>query len=289
LVFLGLALAAPISAKARAERLPVAATFSILADLARNVGGDRVEVFALVGPDGDAHMFQPTPADAKKLGAAKLILVNGLGFEGWIERLVQSSRAKAPVIVATKGITPLEGEDDHGGDDPHAWQSVANAKVYVENIRDGLIAIDPEGAALYRANADHYLAELTALEGEIEAAIARIPENQRKIITTHDAFGYFGAAYGLEFIAPEGVSTEAEASARDVGRIIRQIKAEKIPAVFLENVSDPRLTKRIAAESGAKIGGTLFSDALSPEDGPAPTYVAMMRHNAEEIASALAP
>jgi zinc/manganese transport system substrate-binding protein len=289
LVLLGLALAAPMSSNAETPPLKVAASFSILADLARNVGGDRVEVFALVGPDGDAHMYQPTPTDAKKLKSAKLILINGLGFEGWIERLAKTSHAKAPVIVATKGITPREEEGDHGGDDPHAWQSLANAKVYVENIRDGLIAIDPEGAASYRANAEHYLADLTALEDEIKAAIARIPEDHRKIITTHDAFGYFGAAYGLEFIAPEGVSTEAEASARDVGQIIRQIKAEKIPAVFLENVSDPRLTKRIAAESGAKIGGTLFSDALSPADGPAPTYVKMMRHNVEEISAALAP
>jgi zinc/manganese transport system substrate-binding protein len=285
-----LALFAFATAQAQAPRLKVVASFSILADLARNVGGDRVEVFALVGPDGDAHMFRPSPADAKRLGEAKLILVNGLAFEGWIDRLVKTARATAPVVVASKGIIPRKDEEEgHGGEDPHAWQSVTNVRTYVENIRDGLIAADPEGASLYRANAERYLATLAALEEEIRAAIDKIPRSQRRIITTHDAFGYFGDAYGLEFIAPEGVSTESEASARDVGKIIRQIKSEKIPAVFLENVSDPRLTKRIAAESGARIGGTLFSDALSPPDGPAPTYIDMMRHNTKEIVTALAP
>lgn len=283
-----LAFAGPIHANAQAPRLPIVATFSILADLARAVGGDRVEVFALVGPDGDAHIFQPTPADAKILGAARLILVNGLGFEGWIDRLIKASRAKAPVVVATKGVA-LRGDNEGHGADPHAWQSIANAEIYVANIRDGLISIDPGAADLYRANADRYLAELAALEAEITAAIAKIPQDQRKILTTHDAFGYFGATYGLRFVAPTGLSTETEASARDVAKIIRQIKAEKIPAVFLENIADPRLTRRIADESGAKIGGTLFSDALSPPDGPAATYLDMMRHNMRELSAALAP
>jgi zinc/manganese transport system substrate-binding protein len=286
---IGVLLALSGHASAQEPRLPVVTSFSILADLAHNVGGERIEVFALVGPDGDAHVFQPTPADAKRLGAAKLILVNGLGFEGWIDRLVKTSRAKAPVVVASKGVTPRKEEDGHGGMDPHAWQSIANVKIYVANIRDGLIAIDPDGAEIYWANATRYSAELTALEDEIMAAIGEIPEDRRKIITTHDAFGYFGAAYSLQFIAPEGVSTEAEPSARDVAKIIRQIKAEKIPAVFLENISDPRLTRRIADESGAKIGGTLFSDALSPPDGPAATYIALMRHNTRELAAALTP
>ncbi|WP_036263359.1 metal ABC transporter substrate-binding protein [Methylocapsa aurea] len=269
-------------------RLPVVATFSILADLARNVGGERIEVSALVGPNGDAHVYQPTPADGKSLGAARLILANGLGLEGWIDRLIKASGAEAPVIVATKGVSPREMEEKgHIGEDPHAWQSVANAKIYVGNVRDGLIAVDPEGAAGYRANAEAYLAKLDVLETEIAAAIAKIPPDRRKIITTHDAFGYFGAAYGVQFVAPQGVSTETEASARDVAKIIRQIKAEKIPAVFLENISDPRVGRRIAEESGAKIGGALFSDALSPPDGLAPTYIDMMRNNVRELCAAL--
>jgi zinc/manganese transport system substrate-binding protein len=273
---------------AGAAKLPVVATFSILADLARNVGGDRVSVISLVGPNGDAHVYQPTPDDAKRLNAAKLILVNGLGLEGWIDRLIKASGARAPVVVATKGIAPRKMEEDGAGRaDPHAWQSVPNAKIYVANIRDGLIAADPPGAAAYSANAAAYFATLNALEKEVRAALAKIPPARRKIITTHDAFGYFGEAYGFKFIAPEGVSTETEASARDVAKIIRQIRAEKIPTVFLENVSDPRLMKRIAAEGGAAVGGALYADALSPPDGPASTYVDMMRSNVRELTAAL--
>ncbi len=287
LVLLSMAYGLPANAQT-GEKLPVVATFSILADFARNVGGERIEVTALVGPNGDTHVYQPKPADAQKLGAARLILVNGLGLEGWIDRLIKASGAKAPVVVATKGISPQEmREDGRIGTDPHAWQSIANAKIYVTNIRDGLIAVDPEGAAIYRTNAESYLAKLDALESEVKEEVAKIPPAQREIITTHDAFGYFGTAYGFRFIAPEGISTETEASARDVAKIIRQIKSQKIPAVFLENVTDPRLVRNIASESGAKIGGTLYSDALSPPDGPAATYIDMMRNNIKQFSAAL--
>jgi zinc/manganese transport system substrate-binding protein len=280
--------AVPASAQTPAK-LPVVATFSILADFARNVGGDRIEVAALVGPNGDTHVYQPKPADAKELGAARLIVVNGLGLEGWIDRLIKASGAKAPVVVATKGIKPQQMREEGRVElDPHAWQSIADAKIYVANIRDGLIAADPEGASAYGANANSYLGKLDALEKEVTAEIAKIPLGRRQIITTHDAFGYFGTAYGFRFIAPEGVSTETEASARDVAKIIRHIKAQKIPAVFLENVTDPRLARNIAAESGATIGGTLYSDALSPPNGPASTYIDMMRNNVRELAAALA-
>jgi len=283
---------AAIAGQARAqapEKLPVVATFSILADFARNVGGERIEVTALVGPNGDTHVYQPKPADAKELGAARLILVNGLGLEGWIDRLIKASGAKAPVVVAANGIKPQQMREEGRLElDPHAWQSIANAKIYVANIRDALIAADPEGASAYRANADTYLGKLDALEKEVRAEIAKIPPGRRQIITTHDAFGYFGTAYGFRFIAPEGVSTETEASARDVAKIIRQIKASNIPAVFLENVTDPRLVRNIATESGAKVGGTLYSDALSSPDGPAATYIEMMHNNIRELSTALA-
>jgi zinc/manganese transport system substrate-binding protein len=283
---------AAIAGQARApapEKLPVVATFSILADFARNVGGERIEVTALVGPNGDTHVYQPKPADAKELGAARLILVNGLGLEGWIDRLIKASGAKAPIVVATNGIKPQQMREEGRVElDPHAWQSIANAKIYVGNIRDALIAADPEGASAYRGNADTYLGKLDALDKEVTAEIAKIPPGRRQIITTHDAFGYFGTAYGFRFIAPEGVSTETEASARDVAKIIRQIKASNIPAVFLENVTDPRLVRNIATESGAKVGGTLYSDALSSPDGPAATYIAMMHNNIRELSAALA-
>lgn len=271
------------------EKLKVVATFSILADFVKNVGGERVAVSALVGPNGDAHVYQPTPGDAKTLAAAQVVITNGLGFEGWINRLVKASGTKAPMIVATRGIKPRKAEDDHGhGDaDPHAWQSVANAKRYVENIRDALVAADPAARDVYEANAAAYAAKLDALDAEVKAAIEKIPADRRRIITTHDAFGYFAAAYGVTFIAPQGVSTEAEVSARDVARIITQIRKQKIPAVFLENVTDKRLLERIGAESGARIGGTLYSDALTDEKGAAPTYLDMMRHNVKQLAAAL--
>ena len=270
-------------------KLKVLATFSILGDLVRNVGGDRVEVATLVGPNSDAHVYAPAPADAKKVADAKVVFTNGLGYEGWMSRLVKASGTKAPVAVASKGVKErkAQGGHGHGGADPHAWQSVANAKVYVANIRDALVAADPAGKAAYEANAAAYLGKLDALDQDVKAAVAAIPADRRKIISTHDAFGYFQQAYGVEFIAPQGVSTEAEPSARDVARIITQVKKQKIPAVFLENITDARLMERIAQESGARIGGKLYSDALTDEKGDAPTYLDMMRHNIKQISAAL--
>lgn len=281
---IGLALIAATPAGAQ-QPLNVVASFSILSDFVRNVGGDRVSVTTLVGPDGDAHVYTPAPTDAKKIADAKVVVVNGLGLEGWLQRLVQSSGSKAVIAAATAGLAPLK-VNRHA--DPHAWQSVLNAKLYVANIRDALISADAAGAEAYRANADRYLAKLDALDGEVRGAIAQIPPPRRKVISTHDAFGYFAAAYGIEFVAPVGVSTESEASARDVARIITQIRAQKIPAVFLENVSDPRLMRRISAETGARIGGTLYSDSLTGEKGDAPTYIDMVRHNIKALTSALA-
>ncbi|HEX5778907.1 MAG TPA: metal ABC transporter substrate-binding protein [Xanthobacteraceae bacterium] len=286
------AFAAPAFAQ---DKLPVVASFSILGDFVKNVGGERVALTTLVGPDGDAHVYSATPADAKNLAAAKVVFVNGLGFEGWMDRLVKASGTKAPLVTVTRGIKTRRLEGGHGHDhghshaetDPHAWQSVANAKIYVANIRDALAKADPAGKADYEANAKAYLETLDALEKDIRSAVGGIAEARRRVITSHEAFAYFEAAYGIDFVAPQGVSTESEASAQDVAKIIRQIRAQKIPAVFLENVSDARLVKRIADETGARIGGTLYSDALSGAEGPAPTYIDMMRHNLRQLAEAL--
>jgi zinc/manganese transport system substrate-binding protein len=267
------------------EKINVVASFSILGDLVRNVGGDCVNVTTLVGPNSDVHVYTPAPADAKKIADAKRVIVNGLGLEGWLPRLVQSSGGKAAIVTATSGIAPRALGSDA---DPHAWQSVVNAKTYVANIRDALIAADQADAAAYRANAEAYLAKLDALDREVREAVAQIPQSRRKVISTHNAFGYFAAAYGVTFIAPQGVSTESEPSARDIAVIITQIKTGKIPAVFLENISDPRLMRRISAETGAKIGGTLYSDSLTAENGDAPTYIDMVRHNIKALRSALA-
>ena len=292
---LAAALAVVLGPARAQDRLHVIASFSILGDFVKNVGGDRVEVGTLVGPNGNAHVYAPSPGDAKKVADAKLVVVNGLGFEGWLERLVKASGTKAPIVVATKGIKPLERADehghahdhDHGRADPHAWQSVANAKTYVANIRDALIAADPAGKDAYLANAAAYLAKLDALERDVREVIAKIPADRRRVITSHSAFGYFQEAYGVSFTAPQGVSTEAEASAKDVAAIIAQIKKQKAAAVFLENVTDPRLVEQIARETGAKVGGTLYSDALTDDKGDATTYIDLIRHNLRQLASAL--
>lgn len=275
-----------------AEKLKVVATFSILGDMVRNVGGERVEVVTLVGPNGDAHVYSPTPADGRRLTEAKVVFTNGLKFEGWIDRLVKSSGTKAARVEAAKGVTPLKSEEsghhhDHGSSDPHSWQSIGNAKIYVANIRDALIAADAAGKGTYEANAGAYLRQLDELEAEVKSLVASIPAERRRIITSHDAFRYFEAAYGIDFVSPQGVSTESEASAKDVARIIQQIKREKIAAVFVENVSDARLMERIAKETGAKIGDRVYSDALSEPNGPAGTYIDMMRHNIRAFSAAL--
>ena len=280
-LFALLLIASPLQA---AERLNVVASFSILGDFVRNVGGDRVSVTTLVGVDSDVHVYTPAPSDAKRIADAKFVVVNGLGLEGWLPRLVQSSGSKATIVTASAGIAPLKLGS---AADPHAWQSVPNAKVYVTDIANALAAADPDDADFFRAQAKAYLEKLETLDREVREAVAKIPPERRKVISTHDAFGYFAAEYGIRFIAPLGVSTETEPSARDIAAIIGQIKAARIPAVFLENISDDRLIRRIAAETGAKVGGTLISDGLTGEKGPAPTYIDMVRHNIKALTSAL--
>lgn len=292
-------------AKAQAaDKVPVVASFSIIGDLVNQVGGDQVEVALLVGPDIDMHSFQPSPTDSRKLADARLVVTNGLGLEGWADRLVKASGYRGAQLVASKGVKPLaaheHGEHEkhdghkgeahgHGASDPHAWQDVGNVKKYVANIRDALIAIDPDHQSDYRKNAERYLNELDALDRDIRAAVATIPPDRRRVITTHDAFNYFEKAYGIEFLAAQGVSGDSEPSARDIARLIRQIRKEKVAALFFENVAGERLLERIAAETSARLGGTLYSDALSAPGGPAATYLDLMRHNIKTIAAALVP
>jgi zinc/manganese transport system substrate-binding protein len=273
------------------DKVPVVASFSILGDIVQEIGGERVTVSTLVGANADAHVFQPAPQDAKRVAEAKLVVTNGLGFEGWIDRLIKASGRKPMVVVASKGINPIESKDDHGhgGLDPHAWQDVDNVKRYAATIAAALAKIDPEGANDYAQREAVYQSKLDALDAEIKASIAAIPVERRKLITSHDAFGYFAKAYGMTMIAPQGVSTETEASAKDVAKIIRQIKAEKISTMFLENVTDPRLIEQISRETGIKIGGKLYSDALSAPDGLAGSYIAMMENNIREMKKALLP
>ena len=293
---LALFLAAGGPAAGAEKKVKVVASFSILGDMVKNVGGDRVEITTLVGPNGDAHVYEPTPADAKAVSAADLVVVNGLGMEGWMDRLIKTAGYKGPEVVATKGIKPREmtaeetEEHEHGAKhkiDPHAWQNLANGQIYADNIAKGLSAVDQAGAATYKANADAYKAKLAALNQWVKKEFSSIPKAKRRMITSHDAFGYLGAAYGVTILSPMGVSTESEPSAGGVAKLIDQIRKQKITAVFIENVSDPRLVEQISKESGVKLGGELYSDALSKPDESAPTYIDMFKNNVPKMVEAM--
>jgi len=296
------------------EKLPVVASFSILGDLVSEIGGDRVAVRTLVGPDGDAHVFQPSPQDAAVVASARLLVVNGLGFEGWISRLTSTTRFAGVTTVASEGVQALDMEEDehedhkghsdhsghahkpaagaasapaahhhHGSQDPHAWQDAGRVKTYVANILAGLIKMDPAGADYFKARAAAYDAKLTELDQWIVAQIASVPAAKRKVITSHDAFGYYENRYGVEFVSVAGVSTQAEAAAGDVASIIRLARKEQIKAIFVENISNDRMIQQVAREAKATVGAPLFSDALSAKTGPAGDYLSMMRYNTEQL------
>lgn len=291
----------PLVAAAADARLPVVASFSILGDIVANVGGERVAVVTLVGPDQDAHVFQPAPDHIKAVARARLVVVNGLGFEGWMERVVQAAAYRGPIVVASNGIVVRDrvGDDDehdahdghdhhaHSNNDPHAWQNPANIVIYTRNIVAALSKLDPAGASLYRRNGDAYVARLNELDAWAMKQFSQFPDAKRQVITSHDAFEYFGAHYKIKFLAAQGVSTDSEPSARDVANLIRQIRKDKIRAVFLENMSSPTLLQQISKEAGVTLGGKLYADALSQSGGPASTYLGLMRYNIEQLLAGL--
>ncbi len=302
-LLLAWALAIAATTAATAEPLKVVASFSILGDMVARVGGDMVAVRTLVGPDGDAHVYQPTPGDVQAVAGAGLVVVNGLGFEGWLNRLVGAAGYRGRIVTATAGITPqtmVEDEDEDGVSrpgrkvvmpqritDPHAWQDLRNGAIYARNIAEGLATADPTNAQAYRDRARTYIDEIKALDRWTRDTLEAIPADRRKVITGHDAFGYFANAYGVLFVAPVGISTEAEPTAADVARLIRQIRQEHIRALFVENMTDPRLIEQIGRETGIQPGGTLYADALSAASGPAPSYLIMFRHNVALLAAAM--
>lgn len=286
---------------AHAEPPQVVATFSIIGDMAARVGGDRIALEVLVGPNADAHVYEPRLRDAMAVARADVVLTNGLGLEGFVDRLIAASGTDAAIVALTDAADVLEdpagGHYHHIGDqaiwhagayDPHAWQSVPNARAYVAAIADTFCDADVEGCPAYRANADSYAKDLDALDAEIRAAVDALPLNRRTVVVSHNAFRYFQEEYGIAFLSPQGLSTDAEASAADVAGLIRKIRDTDARAIFAENIADTRLLDRIAAETGLALSGTLYSDALSGPDGPAPDYLSMMRHNARTIAAALA-
>ena len=293
------------------QPIPVVATFSILGNMVERIGGEHIALTTLVGPEGDTHVYQPTPKAARSVAEADLLFMNGLEFEGWLERLAEAASFDGAMVVATTGVSPIafeEHEDDDHGDhaghdehdehdehaghdhgtfDPHAWQSLDNAVIYANNIAAGLAQADPANASEYYTNRAAFVAEIVALKSDIDAMMAALPADKRTVVTPHDAFGYFAEAYDLTFEAPQGMSTESEVSAADVAALITQIRRESISAVFIESITDNRMMEQIANETGATIGGTLYSDALSGETGPASTYLDMMRHNATTLSEAL--
>jgi zinc/manganese transport system substrate-binding protein len=281
-------------------KINVIASFSIIGDMAKNIGQDRITLRTIVGPNGDAHVYEPSPADAIAMAKADVILINGLQFEGFIKRLIAASETSAPVTETTKDAHIIR--DPAGGHyhfyegkavfhaapfDPHAWQSIANAKIYVKNIADAFCAADRSGCTFYQDNARAYTSKLNELQQKIKAAMATIPEDKRTVVVGHNAFRYFEEDYGIHFLSPQGISTEAEASAADVAGILKEIKQNKASAVFAENISNPRLVAQIAAEADLSVAGTLYSDALSDPTGPASTYLAMMEHNVATITNAV--
>jgi zinc/manganese transport system substrate-binding protein len=280
-----LAFARPVGAE---PVLNVVASISILGDMVRSVGGERVKVRTLVGADGDAHGFEPSPADARAVAGADLVVANGLDLEAWLDRLVAAAGYKGPVVTTSEGVAARRMEHDgHAELDPHAWQDLRNGVLYTRNIAAGLARVDPAGRAEYERNAEAYIAGLERLDAKLRAEIAKVPPPRRKVVTSHDAFSYFGDAYGVEFLAPQGMSEDAEPSARDLRLLIDQIRREGIKVVFLENALAPGLVRQIADETGARIGGTLYADALSGPGGPAETYPKMVEHNATLLISAM--
>lgn len=286
---MSLAVAALLSSPlAMAKTVDVVASFSILGDIVQQVGGEHVNVVTLVGPNGDPHGFEPTPKNSKQLSKADVVFVSGLGLEGWLERLITASGYKGQVVIASTGVdTRKMDEEGKRVTDPHAWNSMANGVKYANNVMNALIVADPEDADYFRKRGGEYIQQLEKLDAYAKAQFAAIPVGQRKVLTSHDAFGYFSQEYGVNFLSPVGFSTESEASASGVAALITQIKQEKIKTYFIENQTDPRLVKQIAAASGAKAGGELYPEALSPVGGPAATYAEAFKHNVDTLVGSM--
>jgi zinc/manganese transport system substrate-binding protein len=266
------------------QPLKVVASFSVVADLSREVGGDRVEVTSLVGPDADAHVYEPRPGDVRTLADADLVIVNGLGFEGWIGRLISASGYEGAVVVASTGVEPLY---HHSATDPHVWQSPQRVLQYVDNIEAALRRVDPSHAEAYARRAEVYRHELLQLDGWIRERLSVVPEGHRRVVTAHDAFAYFAQDYGVAFLAPVGWSTEAAPTAATVAALTDQLRRQQVRVLFAENIKDDRQIRLLAEDAGATVGGSLYSDALSTAEGPAATYLAMIRHNVETLVEAL--
>lgn len=286
LIFL-LLTACGTNAPAAASKPSIVATFSVLADMTQQIAGDTATVTSLVPANGDAHTFEPTPANSKEIANATVVIELGLGFEHWFGDLYTASGSKATRITASKGVTTHQLDNEL---DPHIWHDVANAIIMAQNIRDGLIAAMPSQKATITANAERYIAELQSLDKEVVDQIAHIPAAQRKLVTSHDALGYFAARYGFVIVGTGLASVSTEASDRDAQstiQLINDIKASGVPAIFIENMSNPKAMEQIAQSAGVQIAPELFTDALGDSNSEGATYVRMMRYNVRTIVTAL--
>ena len=285
-VILGCWLSAGWLAAQEAKPLVVASA-SIFADMAREIGGDAVEVRSIVPIGGDPHLHEPTPSDATLVNSADLILRNGLTFEGWLNELIAYSGSDAEVVTITEGIRPIESLDYANATDPHAWMDASLGLIYLRNIKNALVRLDSANREMFELNYEVYRRQIRALDDEIRTAVQRIPEGQRVLITSHDAFQYFGRRYGLALEAVLGVSTDAEVQTSDIARLTRTLQARRVPAIFIESTINPKLLQQIASDNGVCIGGSLYADSLGDAESPAPTYYDMLRHNADVIVAAL--
>lgn len=270
------------------EAQRVIATTTMIADLAREIGGDRVEVTSIMEPGGDPHTYQPVPSDSKAVARSQLVLINGLMLEGWIEDLVRNAGGDQPVVTVSDGVETIDDPAYEGNPDPHIWFSVPRWKKATVNVRDALIAMDPEGEEHYRERTAAYLTELDELDAWVRSEIERIPPEHRHLVTSHDAFQYFGVTYGINVMAVQGISTTSEASAAELRDVIDHVREHEIPAIFVESSVNPKLIEQVQRETGVEIGGTLYSDSLGPWDGPAGSYIGMVRANTKTLVEALA-
>lgn len=269
------------------ERPLVVTSASIFADMAQVISGDLVAVASVVPIGGDPHTYEPTPSDVQLIARANLILINGLTFEGWINEMIENSGTRASVALITEGLEAIASEEYQNSSDPHAWMSAKNGLTYVANIRDALIRLDPANAEIYRFNAGLYSLQLKDLDLYIQAQIARIPEYKRLLITSHDAFRYYGRQYGIQVEATLGTSTDAEVRTQDVARLTQLIRERQVPAIFVESTVNPKLIRQIASDQNVQIGGSLYADSLGEPGGVADTYLKMLQHNTDVIVAGL--
>lgn len=287
LLILTIALFISVTSYCQTDRIQVVASASIFQDMAKNIGGDLIDAYSIVPIGGDPHLYDPKPSDAKLVKSADVILVNGLTFEGWITKLIENAGTNAKVVTITEGVSAMESDKYKNAFDPHAWMDANNGLTYIDNIRDVLISADPTNEETYRKNHQAYRKEIADLDQYIKDQIQRIPEAKRMLVTSHDAFAYYGRRYGMRLNALKGISTEAETQTSDMVRVAKAIKESGVPAIFIESTINPQVIQQIARDNNVKIGGELFADSIGDADSDGPTYLKMLKHNTDVIVKAL--